>query len=101
MSRLLIAGTAAALAAAVLSVGGVLRSMGAAAPERPHAVAETLASGFGAGDTMGLVRQLQWALRRAPGNVHDLDLLGLAYQQRARETGDPTWYPKSNGILTI
>jgi tetratricopeptide (TPR) repeat protein len=99
MSRFLIAGTAAALAAAVLSLGGVLHSSGATQPDRPHAVAEALASGFGAGDTMGLVAQLQRALRRAPGNVHDLDLLGLAYQQRARETGDPTWYPKSNGIL--
>ena len=26
-------------------------------------------------------------------------LLGLAYQQRARETGDPTYYPKSEGVL--
>jgi tetratricopeptide (TPR) repeat protein len=100
MSRLLIAGTAAALAAAVLSLGGVLHPAGATQPDRPHAAAEALASGFGAGDTMGLVAQLQHALRRAPGNVHDLDLLGLAYQQRARETGDPTWYPKSSGILT-
>jgi tetratricopeptide (TPR) repeat protein len=100
MSRLLIAGTAAAIVAAVLSLGGVLHPAGATQPDRPHAAVEALASGFGAGDTMGLVAQLQRALRRAPGNVHDLDLLGLAYQQRARETGDPAWYPKSNGILT-
>jgi len=26
-------------------------------------------------------------------------LLGLAYQQRARETGDPTWYPRSERAL--
>ena len=26
-------------------------------------------------------------------------LLGLAYQQRARETGDPTYYTKSGGAL--
>jgi tetratricopeptide (TPR) repeat protein len=100
MSRFLIAGTAAAIVAAVLSLGGVLHPAGAMRPDRPHAAVEALASGFGAGDTMGLVAQLQRALRRAPGNVHDLDLLGLAYQQRARETGDPAWYPKSNGILT-
>ena len=100
MSRILIAGTAAALAAAVLSLGGVLHPARATHADRPHAAAEALSSGFGAGDTTGLVAQLQQALRRAPGNVHDLDLLGLAYQQRARETGDPTWYPKSNGILT-
>jgi tetratricopeptide (TPR) repeat protein len=100
MSRLLIAGTAAALAAAVLSLGGVLHPAGATQPDRPHVAAEALTSGFGAGDTMGLVVQLQQALHRTPGNVHDLGLLGLAYQQRARETGDPSWYPKSNGILT-
>jgi tetratricopeptide (TPR) repeat protein len=100
MRRFLIAGTAAGVAPAVLSLGGVLHSAGATQPDRPHATAPTLASGFGAGDTMGLVAQLQRALHRAPRNVHDLDLLGLAYQQRARETGDPTWYPKANGILT-
>jgi tetratricopeptide (TPR) repeat protein len=31
--------------------------------------------------------------------VHSYDLLGLAYQQRARETGDPTYYTKSEGVL--
>jgi tetratricopeptide (TPR) repeat protein len=34
-----------------------------------------------------------------PGDVRALDLLGLAYQQRARETGDPAWYAKSDGVL--
>ncbi len=99
MSRILIAGTAAALAAAVLGLGGVLRSNGAVAPERARAAASVLASGFAAGDTTALVAQLQTAVRRDPRNVHDLGLLGLAYQQRARETGDPSWYPKSGGIL--
>ncbi len=28
-----------------------------------------------------------------------LDTLGLAYLQRVRETGDPTYYPKAQGIL--
>src|SRR5262249_21747267 len=32
-------------------------------------------------------------------NVRGLDLLGLAYQQRARETGDPSYYVKSDGVL--
>jgi tetratricopeptide (TPR) repeat protein len=45
------------------------------------------------------VAQLQSAVRREPRNVRDLGLLGLAYQQRARETGDPSWYPRSAGIL--
>jgi tetratricopeptide (TPR) repeat protein len=34
-----------------------------------------------------------------PRDVHALDLLGLAYQQRARETGDPVYYTKSEGVL--
>jgi len=96
--RLLIAGTAAAFAAAVLGLGGALRSNGAAAPER-HVDAARLASGFAVGDTEGLVRQLQDGLRASPNNVRGLGLLGLAYQQRARETGDPAWYVKSGGVL--
>jgi tetratricopeptide (TPR) repeat protein len=44
------------------------------------------------------VRQLQDELRRHP-NDKDYGLLGLAYQQRARETGDPTYYSKSQGVL--
>src|SRR5947207_6304907 len=98
MPRLLSAGTAAAVAAAVLALGGFLRGGGepAAAP-RPAAAG--LASGFGAGDTAGLVRTLQAELRRYPRNAKDWASLGLAYQQRARETGDPSWYTKSDGAL--
>jgi tetratricopeptide (TPR) repeat protein len=97
--RFLIAGTAAALAAAVLGLGGVVHGGGAVAHERPQADAATLASGFASGDTAGLVAQLQATLRVRPADVHELGLLGLAYQQRARETGDPAWYGKSAGIL--
>jgi tetratricopeptide (TPR) repeat protein len=96
--RLLIAGTAAAVAAAVLALGGFLRGGGAPAAA-PRPAAEGLASGFGAGDTAGLVRTLQGELRRYPRNVKDWDSLGLAYQQRGRETGDPSWYTKSDGAL--
>src|SRR5207247_1348518 len=42
---------------------------------------------------------LQTAVRTAPQDVKSLDLLGLAYQQRARETGDPAYYTKSDGVL--
>ena len=35
----------------------------------------------------------------SPRDVESLVALGLAYQQRARETGDPSWYPKSAGVL--
>jgi|SRR4051812_20909826 tetratricopeptide (TPR) repeat protein len=98
--RLFIAGTAAALAAAVLALGGALRSGHAAPAAAPSkADAGLLGSGFAAGDTEGLVLQLQAGLRQQPDNVRGLGLLGLAYLQRARETGDPAWYVKADGVL--
>ena len=43
--------------------------------------------------------QLQSTLRATPKDQHSWALLGLAYQQRARETGDPSYYTKSGGAL--
>jgi tetratricopeptide (TPR) repeat protein len=97
--RLLIAATAAVLAAVALLFGGAFRSTHAAAALAGAAVDDDrVAMGFAA-NTPALIVQLQAALRMQPRNVHGLDLLGLAYQQRARETGDPTYYTKSEGIL--
>ena len=42
---------------------------------------------------------LQATLDANPKDEHSWMLLGLAYQQRARETGDPTYYTKSDGAL--
>lgn len=101
--RIAIAGTAAALAAAVSLVGGVFRDGGGNARAVPvrHAVAtDRLEGGFAAGDTGGLVRRLVAELREGPGDAHTYTLLGLAYQQRARETGNPTYYAKSQGVLS-
>ncbi len=44
--------------------------------------------------TASLIADLQSHLRVSPKDEHSYTLLGLAYQQRARETGDPTWYTK-------
>ena len=49
--------------------------------------------------TASLVADLQSRLRANPKDEHSYALLGLAYQQRARETGDPTWYTRSEGVL--
>ena len=43
--------------------------------------------------------KLQAALRATPDDVKALGQLGLAYQQRARETGDPAYYTKSQQVL--
>jgi tetratricopeptide (TPR) repeat protein len=97
--RLLAAGGAAAVTAAALLLGG-LTARGSA-PVRPKAEQQSaqLAAGFAAGDTQALVTALQDGLRQRPDNVRGLDLLGLAYQQRARETGDPSYYGRSEAVL--
>jgi tetratricopeptide (TPR) repeat protein len=100
--RLLIAGTVAALAVTVLLLGGVLRGepaqpAHAAAPEA--FAAERLESGFAAGDTPTLVARLEGAVRAGAGDTRSVTLLGLAYQQRFRETGDPSFLGLSERAL--
>jgi tetratricopeptide (TPR) repeat protein len=91
--RLLIGGIAAGLTAAALLLGGALHaspgSSSAAPVSRPPA----------ADDTATQIAKLQAELRGSHDDVYDLDALGLAYQQRARETGDPTYYTKSDEVL--
>ena len=45
------------------------------------------------------MQSLQATLHASPADEHSWVLLGLAYQQRARETGDPAYYTKSGGVL--
>jgi tetratricopeptide (TPR) repeat protein len=102
--RVEVAAAAAIITAAALLLGGVFRKPAAAASSAPastpmRAADESLQTGFSAGDTAGLIEQLQSALRAAPHDASSLDLLGLAYQQRARETGDAVYYTKSEGVL--
>lgn len=91
----------AALAVTASLLGGVVRSgtssvgASAAAP----AATDRLSGGFAAGDTQSLVLRLQETLRASPQDAQAAALLGLAYQQRARETGDPTYYAKSDAAL--
>jgi tetratricopeptide (TPR) repeat protein len=99
-TRLVFALAAALVAAAALLLGGLFHDSRGAAPAAPPEVAAgALENELGGGDTASLVRSLQATLRRNPKDVHSYDLLGLAYQQRARETGDPAYYPKSEGVL--
>ena len=91
--RLLIGGTAAGLTATALFFGGALRGSPTAssAPVANPAPA--------ADDTATQISKLQGELRASRDDVYALDALGLAYQQRARETGDPTYYTKSDEVL--
>ncbi len=85
-------------------LGGVLRDDGAgarppAAAAAPAEAVDSALAGFSLGDSESLVARLQQSLRENPDDVKSLTLLGLAYQQRARETGDPVYYTKSEGVL--
>jgi tetratricopeptide (TPR) repeat protein len=101
-ARIRVAGAAALVASVALLLGGALRETASSVPSSPPpwvAATESLQAGFAPGDTRALVRRLQASLRAGPGDVTTLGLLGLAYQQRARETGDPVYYTKSEGML--
>jgi tetratricopeptide (TPR) repeat protein len=90
--RLWIGGAAAALTAAVLFLGGALHGS-------PRASSAAVAQPPAADDTQTQIAKLQGELRASRDDVRSLDALGLAYQQRARETGDPTYYTKSDEVL--
>ena len=102
--------TAALLGAAIAVVlalgslfGGILaesRPSGATAAVAPPRLAEAALSGFGrGGGTAGTVAMLETSVRRAPRDPEGLAELGLAYQLRWRETGDPSFLPLSERAL--
>jgi tetratricopeptide (TPR) repeat protein len=91
--RLILGGLAAGLTVAALLLGGVLTDGSAR-----EAAAVPVSSGIAASGS-ALLPQLQQEVRANPTDVVGLGLLGLAYQQRARETGDPIYYTKSAGVL--
>jgi tetratricopeptide (TPR) repeat protein len=93
-----------AMAAAIVVVlfGGVLGSPdagGQPAAQNRDAAAGRLLAGFSPGDTVAYVTQLEARVAAGPADGKSLLLLGLAYQQRARETGDPSFYPRSETAL--
>ena len=100
--RLLIAGLAAGIAATAGLFGGALAGGSgdqAAAPARTADTAQVLLQGFSAGDTAATIAGLEQRVGAAPEDAEGLVLLGFAYQQRARETGDPSFYPRSEEAL--
>ncbi len=101
--RIAIGFAAVTVSAAAVLFGGSLRDggdAGAAPARRIGAQQAALESGFSSGNTVSLVQDLQQRLRSRRDEGTLWSLLGLAYQQRARETGDPAWYPKAGGALS-
>jgi tetratricopeptide (TPR) repeat protein len=95
--RLLIAGAAAAIAAAALSLGNAFQ--GGAGRAAPQAVPVEAQAEAAPGTPGTSIEQLQGRLRANPRDAQGYALLGVAYEQRARETGDPTYYTKADGVL--
>jgi tetratricopeptide (TPR) repeat protein len=104
--RLLIGVGAAVAASGALLFGGssehALRPVAIAS--EAHAANDQgslgqLLAGFSTGDTATFVRGLERRVRLNPHDGQTLTLLGLAYQQRARETGDPAYYGLSGKAL--
>ena len=100
--RKLIAFAALVVAGAAALFGGVLRqtpAVPASALAGSQSV-EDFKAGFALNaSTAVLVENLQSTLAANPKDEHSWVLLGLAYQQRVRESGDPTYYTKSEGAL--
>jgi tetratricopeptide (TPR) repeat protein len=102
--------SALGVTAFVLLFGGVFSGSQAADPiESAIAAAHTtrlqqdaltrLLAGLSTGDTAAYVRKLERRVQRDPADGDALALLGLAYQQRGRETGDPSFYSLSDRAL--
>jgi tetratricopeptide (TPR) repeat protein len=88
-------------ASAALALGGLVRE-GKPAPRAPESAeggAAQLLEGFAYGDTAAYVAALERRTRMDPRDGRSHALLGLAYQQRARETGDLAYYERSEGML--
>jgi tetratricopeptide (TPR) repeat protein len=99
--RFLIGSSAAVMTALAILLGGVLASDPAAKPparSAPAALAERAFAGFSPGNTQAQVLRLRDEAQRTE-SAHSYALLGLAYQQRAREWADPGDYGRSERAL--
>ena len=89
--RLLPALAAVALAMALVVVGGIVGQPGGATEDVRVSGASAAAPGS--------IEALQERLARVPGDYPGWATLGTLYVDRARVTGDPTWYGKAQGAF--
>ena len=98
--------TAAAMAVALLVAGaiafgpttdGPAGDLGTSVSNRSSSA--LLAPVVSAASLDGTIASLQDRLRAVPDDWRSSASLGLAYVAQARATGDPSWYPKAEGVL--
>ena len=102
-SRLAIGLVVGLAAAAVVLLGGAVAGhdrVSAPHPARAEAAADGFLAGFSPGNTRRFVEELELDVDRKPNDARALAVLGLAYLQLARETGDPRLYPRAERALT-
>ena len=90
--RLILGGTVATLVLAVIFLGGALAgspSRRSVADARTALAPDRLLSGLPLSDTGAQTARLERRVAAQPHDVEGLTLLGLAYQQHARESGFP------------
>lgn len=100
------AAVAAVLAVSLLVVGGIglLRAVPDPRQDPREASGTPSASTFlqpalSAGSLEDSIASLQERLRANPHDWQGFAMLGLAYVTQARVTGDPSYYPKAEGVL--
>jgi len=95
----------AAGASALLVIATVIALLIVSHSAQPEALSRASAAHAQAGrppvTTAAMITSLQERLRRFPADTTAEALLGAAYLQRVRETGDPTYYPKAQAILAL
>ena len=98
---------AASAGAAVVLLGGVFSDPPPVANATSHVVGfgdqtalGSLVSGLSTGNTAAYVGRLEREVAKPHPDGQVLTLLGLAYQQRARETGDPSFFSRSGEALS-
>jgi tetratricopeptide (TPR) repeat protein len=106
VKRRIALGLAAVVGAAAVALAGDFRG-GPSVVEPARGVEDSLGRSavaelveqFSAASSGAVVRRLERAASEEPGNARTLALLGLGYQQLARETGDPSYLDRAGGAL--
>ncbi|HUF02171.1 MAG TPA: tetratricopeptide repeat protein [Gaiellaceae bacterium] len=99
MRRHVLVALAAFAGALAVTLGGGFRASDATARGvSPEDVAR-LVQQFSAGSSLSAVLRLERAVGERPDDTRTLTLLGLGYQQLARETADASWLSRSGEAL--
>jgi tetratricopeptide (TPR) repeat protein len=100
VKRRLAFGLAALAGALAVVLGGDWQGSNATARAVGQEDLGQLVEQFSAGSSRSVVRRLEDAVAARPDDARALALLGLGYQQIARETADASWLSRSQEALT-